>query len=636
MTAPTERTAEFSPPASHWLARAYYTPLVDALHGNLSGRLDVRREIAAAGLPQPIAALVYTVARRARLWRGEKLDVARELSAHFADGLAADRSAEQLIADFGSAEQAAKLIRHAKRRGRPLYWQAWWYASRALMVLASVALVCCGALAARFYLSRPNVARNYWQEINAARRLPEDERAWPLYRNAFFKLDRNDSVVIGNYMEVAPDSKHWPELVAATLRRQDVIKLLRAAAQKPHLGALLGDPADAAAAKAAGDKRLVPADAPLADANQELISAPLTHLQVLRELARLLTADARRAAVAGDGEAVFADLTALLGMSAQIFEPHATIVEQLVGIAIFDITANTLQSILADTPAVLNDAQLRDLAHRLAAWRDGNIRAYFSGERDMFYDILQRIYTDDGQGNGRLTPRGIDALHDLVSDAPPALNPDQRLARLLGPGLAALVGTREESRELYESILDEMIAAHQGPPWEWDYDTTHAVDQRLTALRDSVGGTLRFFLPIIMLPALGNVFSVDQRAVQIRDAAEVAIALELWHRRHDAWPTSLDQLLPDLLPSVPSDRYDGQPLRYTLRDGKPILYSVGVDRNDDGGRPSDPPQDAMIGSYGPSKPRNKQATPQVSDWHDGDWVLFPPIREREPEDADNQ
>ena len=42
----------------------------------------------------------------------------------------------------------------------------------------------------------------------------------------------------------------------------------------------------------------------------------------------------------------------------------------------------------------------------------------------------------------------------------------------------------------------------------------------------------------------------------------------------------LDQLVPDLLPAVPADRLDGQPIRYVVRDGRPVVYSIGRDRND--------------------------------------------------------
>ena len=74
-----------------------------------------------------------------------------------------------------------------------------------------------------------------------------------------------------------------------------------------------------------------------------------------------------------------------------------------------------------------------------------------------------------------------------------------------------------------------------------------------------------------------------------RDATLAVIALALHHRLHKTWPENLAQLTPHLLPSVPLDRFDGKPLKYKLVDGHPLLYSVGLNRTDDGGTPSADP-----------------------------------------------
>ena len=64
--------------------------------------------------PREIKELIEHVVRRTRLWRSEKTDIARELIAHFADGLEAEETASDLIAAFGDQCQAAKLMRRAK------------------------------------------------------------------------------------------------------------------------------------------------------------------------------------------------------------------------------------------------------------------------------------------------------------------------------------------------------------------------------------------------------------------------------------------------------------------------------------------------------------------------------------------
>ena len=111
------------------------------------------------------------------------------------------------------------------------------------------------------------------------------------------------------------------------------------------------------------------------------------------------------------------------------------------------------------------------------------------------------------------------------------------------------------------------------------------------------------------------------------DATEVVIALVLFHRRHGVWPQTLEELVPDLLPAVPPDRFDGHPLRYFVRDGKPILYSIGVDRDDDGGRPANVARLRLM-RHGPTKPDQHQSADE-----DGDWILWPPVSETVAESA---
>lgn len=74
--------------------------------------------------------------------------------------------------------------------------------------------------------------------------------------------------------------------------------------------------------------------------------------------------------------------------------------------------------------------------------------------------------------------------------------------------------------------------------------------------------------------------------VEVRlTAARVACALESFRLAHaGSLPERLDQLVPQWLPAVPSDPFDGQPLRYRRHESGYTVYSVGDDRKDSGGR----------------------------------------------------
>jgi hypothetical protein len=68
----------------------------------------------------------------------------------------------------------------------------------------------------------------------------------------------------------------------------------------------------------------------------------------------------------------------------------------------------------------------------------------------------------------------------------------------------------------------------------------------------------------------------------IRDA-QAALAVERYRLTNGKLPSQLSDLVPAFLPSVPSDPFDGKPLRYkTLAKGY-VVYSVGDDCVDNGG-----------------------------------------------------
>ncbi|HEX3726612.1 MAG TPA: hypothetical protein VHV08_10235 [Pirellulales bacterium] len=620
---------EFSPVDSHWLVRAYYTPLSDALHGRLSARLDARSEIAAAGLPMRLAALVLDVVRDTRLWRREKIDVARELAAHFSDGLAAGRTAEELIRDFGPATAAAKLIREAKRRNRPLVWQCW----HLLIILAAwamlVALIGYVTITTRFYFGRPTVDRNYWQEINAARHVDESDRAWPIYRRALLLIGQQDAWRIDpKLLEGGPGSENWRLVMELIERHGDAVDLVRQGAARPRMGYYLGDQGDIDATRAAQGMWLMSETMPLAGQNQELISAHLTGPQYARVLARLLWVDARLAAADDEGPRVLADLTALVSLSEQLHEPRATAVEQLIGMAIFDVTMELIGQILFEAPTVLDNRQLVALVHCLNSHRDGSASVDFTAERLTFDDVLQRAYTNDGHGNGRVTPHGMKLLANYAAAAEsithlcdPTFRGDRltmAASRVFSPGVAFLIGSREENRQFYTSIMDEMIALYQGPAWQWDAEAIDAAERRL---KDGISGMgrLRHCVAELLWPAVEAIYTAAERSAQAQEAAEAIIALRLWKNQHGTWPERLDELVPQYLPAVPRDRVDGHELRYVVRDGQAIVYSLGRDRHDDGGRACKNPASATVYNYATRQPN------LADDDGPCDLIFWPPI-----------
>ncbi|MFT3990621.1 MAG: hypothetical protein QM680_04345 [Luteolibacter sp.] len=72
------------------------------------------------------------------------------------------------------------------------------------------------------------------------------------------------------------------------------------------------------------------------------------------------------------------------------------------------------------------------------------------------------------------------------------------------------------------------------------------------------------------------------------------IALRRYHLKHGNYPTSLDALTPELLPSVLEDPYDRKPLRYRWNNARSVtLWAIGTDGVDDSGTPPQKTNDSI-------------------------------------------
>lgn len=69
----------------------------------------------------------------------------------------------------------------------------------------------------------------------------------------------------------------------------------------------------------------------------------------------------------------------------------------------------------------------------------------------------------------------------------------------------------------------------------------------------------------------------------LRQVLDTALAMKRYHLRHNRPAPKLAELIPDFLPHMPTDPFDGQPLRLIVQDDRLVVYSIGKDLVDDGG-----------------------------------------------------
>ena len=80
----------------------------------------------------------------------------------------------------------------------------------------------------------------------------------------------------------------------------------------------------------------------------------------------------------------------------------------------------------------------------------------------------------------------------------------------------------------------------------------------------------------------------------------VAVALEERRRASGSWPTTLSELTPKLLKTIPHDPYTGKDLRYRQVKQRVMVYAFGKDRTDNQGnlsREREPPEGTDVGIH---------------------------------------
>ena len=76
---------------------------------------------------------------------------------------------------------------------------------------------------------------------------------------------------------------------------------------------------------------------------------------------------------------------------------------------------------------------------------------------------------------------------------------------------------------------------------------------------------------------------------------QVRAAIALYQKQHGAPPDRLDALVPDFLPAVPADPFDGKSLHYARTERGWKFWSVGYDLKDDGGEASIVDEKGFVG-----------------------------------------
>jgi hypothetical protein len=635
--------------------------LGDLIRSPFSEKFNWRRRIADSGLPTEVCSLITAVVIHSRLMRFEKFQVASDLVAHFEDGNASGKSFTELIATFGDPRTVADLIRAGKERNRPML--AKWF--RGGLWVGSFSIAGFLGLSLFFYLGKPQPSVDYLPSLNAdLSDVAESDKAWPIYRGPWTKYEfcegkkgrfseiyyRKEGAPDDGRMVLPSDGDLWQKAIEKLGESADLLEALRVGGSKPVFGlelkARISDycAEDAQALFPYFEK--APSSTKASNKNEQnlldgaLESVLLPHVQTMRNAANVLKADTRWALEQGDWERATRNIEATFGFARQASE-HKCLICGLVAFAIQYIGCDLVDESLAKHLSQFSDLQLERI--QLAVSRVPAIE-YISleGERAFVHDTIQRTYTDDGNGDGRITPEGLQLMEQYIQQTNYGFNEHSdlqktltKVAKQVAAPLSLVTMASRKNLTVRADILFDLLEQHFYSPF---YEDNFAeVEREFEKLDES------FRLLADIFPAFSQTRKAMFRGMANQEATAAGVAVLRFERKHGKLPKSLGELVGEFLDALPKDQINGAPINYLIIDEKPTsknstsssgefgfrIYSVGVDRDDDRGASIMVNPDGTEPAAGSSSDRSLRAM-KASEFnfsfpsrHDGDWVLWP-------------
>ncbi|MCC6488308.1 MAG: hypothetical protein IT364_12490 [Candidatus Hydrogenedentes bacterium] len=281
----------------------------------------------------------------------------------------------------------------------------------------------------------------------------------------------------------------------------------------------------------------------------------LPHLAKLRSCARLEVIRGTVAAVDGGFDEYTACHRRVLSMANSLSREPA-VISQLVRAVLHSIAAEAL---------------IRDL-NRAPMPRDT-------------LDELARLYTDceipdclsrSVAGEWCLW---VSALRALSADANVDRTADVQFmdAAMKKSGAAGVFQHLTKLRYLEVLKLLEPLTVADDVPWP---ERLRVASEIESAAEEAafVNITAQFFLPSVR----GAVIALAREAAVLR-MTQTVLAVERYRTARGALPDTLQDLVPQFLPEVPEDPFDGKPLRYKHTESGYLVYSVYANEIDDGG-----------------------------------------------------
>jgi len=526
-----------------------------------------KRELSAEmqNLPDGAVDFIERIIRKMRYRKKIRVEVEAELAGHFADELkdcandeAKEKRAQELITEFGDVKLLGVLLRRAKKRCRPV-WRS--VVVRSLQGLG-IFVVLLIAYSFWFVSGKPTINIDYVAIANRINR-PEaldENNAWGHYVKAtelfiepgeeikhvaltkwgkhppnFEELDEGTKGKIIGWVE--QNKASWGEFVAGSM--------------KPYCYIEYGFYENTE--------------------DNWLISIVLPPLGNIRHVATLGLWQNQINREAGQTQQALDNCLAIIRCGKHLVEKKLTLIEQLVGLAINALGHDEILNIVAEKE--LNAVALKQLQQQLMdIYTSGFPMINTEGQRLMFLDTVQHIFTKGGPGGGHLIPSYLNFIRPYKA----SIDVQTKELELMAESMfhAGRDKTVAKAKEIYDR-LNELSKMN---PYEKRVRNVN-LNEIIRDLRQS-----RYFVIYFLVPPLERAFDITYGNKSLHEATVVVLAMRRWRLERGGYPERLSELVTaGFLDKVPMDPYSDGELVYKRSDGDFLLYSFGLNFADDGG-----------------------------------------------------
>ena len=621
-------------------SRGFRDRILDRVRLQFFAAGNWKAALADSGLPDEVTTIVREVVQETKLLRFEKSEITTELIHHFQDGHERGHSFEELVRDFGKTDVAVSLFRSSKLRSRPMSVKA----IRGSLAVFGGGLFSYLILQLIFHSAKPNPTVDYSEKLNeAVTSMRAEQQAWPLYRDVwvkhgfvegnlydelwFYEASQDAPEVIWTDHKkhrrlIRPTDENWDAAVAKLESLDELLNVLKEGSKRPYLGTPLHvdrskySDADLAVLfpdltreqiESKEENTFGFVEGIISDEADELLANSamaimLPHIQQFHRAARVLHVDTRYAMQQGDHDRAIQNVETIFGLGRQAAN-NPVFVCVRVGAAVQGNGMSLIEELMDEHLETLSNEELKRLQEMVADVDFSSTFKNQSAEKDFVLDLIQRIYSDDGNGDGRMTAVGMEVQNVCSkwvwtpgSDDDNSWFDKPVVRSLAGPVNLFTAPSRKEMESLVDEAFEQLEKDSQLTMWQWlesDFDLDAFLKEK-----DESG----FLFGVIGARGTGQFREVK---IARQDAVLLALALHRFKRSEGEWPTKLDQLKDKWIDRTPIDRLNGKPLSFAIKDDAPVVYSIGHDGDDDGGAPSN------------------SEVPWFDRDSDGDWVLWP-------------